>query len=164
MKRIYLLIVVIFIPILIYYFYPNNKIEHSNITLIEVYKSKRKMYLYSNDQVVNNYTIALGWNPIGDKTAEGDGKTPEGVYFIDGKNDKSSCYKNLGISYPNESDKKNNYTGGAIKIHGLRNGFGLIGKFHRWYDWTNGCIAVTDSEMDDLYNSISIGTKIIIYP
>lgn len=164
MKRKYFLLAIIVMPLVIYYFYPEKKIGNNKIELIEVFKSKRKMLLYSNGQVVNTYTISLGFNPIGYKTTEGDGKTPEGTYYIDGKNDKSSCYKNLGISYPNASDKKNHYTGGAIKIHGLRNGFGLIGKFHRLYDWTNGCIAVTDSEMEDLYNSISIGTKIIIYP
>lgn len=164
MKRKYFFIAILLIPVVIYYFYPEKKIGDSKITLIEVFKSKRKMLLYSNGQVVNIYTISLGSNPIGNKTTEGDGKTPEGTYYIEGKNDKSSCYKNLGISYPNASDKKNHYTGGDIKIHGLRNGFGLIGKFHRLYDWTDGCIGVTDAEMEGLYNSISIGTKIQIHP
>jgi murein L,D-transpeptidase YafK len=163
MKRKYFLFTVIVMPLMIYYFYPEKKIGNNKIELIEVFKSERKLFLYSEGKVVNTYTISLGSNPIGYKTAEGDGKTPEGTYFIDGKNDKSICYKNLGISYPNNSDKENRYSGGAIKIHGLRNGFGLIGKYHRLYDWTNGCIAVTDSEMEDLYNHIKVGTKIKIY-
>ena len=164
MKIKYFFVAIILIPLFIYYFYPEKKIGNAKITLIEVFKSKRKMLLYANEKVVTSYTISLGSNPIGYKTTEGDGKTPEGIYTIEAKNDKSICYKNLGIAYPNASDRKNNYTGGAIKIHGLRNGFGLIGKFHRFYDWTDGCIAVTDSEMEDLYNNITIGTKIHIFP
>jgi hypothetical protein len=148
----------------VYYSYPEKQNSGIKITSIEVYKSKHKMYLYSNNNVVHTYSISLGGNPIGKKTKEGDQKTPEGKYIIDAKNDKSSFYKNLGISYPNASDKANHYTGGLIKIHGLRNGFGWVGKFHRLYDWTNGCIALTNQEMKTLYNTIEIGTPIYIYP
>jgi len=162
MKRKYLFITIILVSLVVYYFYPEKKIGEAKITLIEVNKSQRKMILYSNSEIITTYSISLGFNPEGRKTAEGDGKTPEGTYTIYAKNDKSICYKNLGISYPNEEDKKNHYTGGDIKIHGLRNGFGLVGKFHRLYDWTNGCIGITDAEMEDLYNHIDVGTKIII--
>lgn len=80
------------------------------------------------------------------------------------KNAFSSCYKNLGVNYPNTSDKEKHYTGGLIKIHGLKNGFGWVGKFHRFYDWTDGCIAVTNQEMEELYNNTEIGTTLTIYP
>ena len=94
-------------------------------------------------------------------------KTPEGIYYINDRNPNSICYLNLGISYPNEFDIKNarennKSPGGDIKIHGLPNGYGFIGKFHRWKDWTWGCIAVTNREMKELYDNVPIGTEIEI--
>jgi murein L,D-transpeptidase YafK len=158
------LLILLIISIGIYYFYPTKKLGNHEITKIEVYKHKRKLIVYAGSKAVNEYTISLGFQPKGKKMKEGDGKTPEGNYKIDGKNAYSSCYKNLGVSYPNASDKANNYTGGLIKIHGLKNGFGFIGKFHRFYDWTDGCIAVTNQEMEELYQNVAIGTTLIIYP
>ena len=159
-KLLFLLI----ISIGIYYFYPTKKLGNHEITKIEVYKHKRKMIVYAGSKAVNEYTISLGFHPKGKKMKEGDEKTPEGNYYIDAKNDKSSCYKNLGVSYPNASDRANNYTGGLIKIHGLKNGFGWVGKFHRFYDWTDGCMAVTNQEMEELYRHVPVGTPLIIYP
>lgn len=156
--------IIIFLSILGYYFYPTKKLGNHEITKIEVYKHKRKMIVYAGSKAVNEYKISLGFQPKGKKMKEGDGKTPEGNYKIDGKNAYSSCYKNLGVSYPNASDKSNGYTGGLIKIHGLKNGFGFIGKFHRFYDWTDGCIAVTNQEMEELYQHVAIGTTLVIYP
>lgn len=106
---------------------------------------------------------------MGHKEFEGDKKTPEGVYRIDDKNPNSGYHKNLGVSYPNDADiahadSLGKPPGGAIKIHGLRNGCGILGKFHRWADWTMGCIAVTNSEMDELYNAVKIGATIDIRP
>jgi murein L,D-transpeptidase YafK len=158
------ILILLIISIGIYYFYPTKKLGNHEITKIEVYKHKRKMITYANSKVVKEYTISLGFQPKGKKMAEGDGKTPEGNYYIDAKNDKSSCYKNLGVSYPNAPDKANGYTGGLIKIHGLKNGFGFIGKFHRFYDWTDGCIAVTNQEMEELFQNVAIGTTLTIYP
>jgi murein L,D-transpeptidase YafK len=155
---------ILIIALGVYYFYPTKDFSSFKITAIEVYKSKRKMLLYSENEVIQVYSISLGFQPIGKKMNEGDGKTPEGVYKIDAKNANSSCYKNLGVSYPNYSDKANGYTGGLIKIHGLKNGFGFVGKFHRFYDWTDGCIAVTNLEMEELFQNVTIGTKLIIYP
>ena len=127
------------------------------------------MMAYCGGRVVKEYKISLGKNPVGNKQYEGDGRTPEGTYYIDGRNDKSQCYKNLGISYPAEADiqrakKIGEPTGGDIKIHGMLNGYGFIGKFHRWQDWTNGCIAVTDDEIDELYVHTQTGTPIEIKP
>ena len=108
-------------------------------------------------------------NHLEKKEFKGDEKTPEGIYQINNKNAKSDYHKNLGISYPNKADIKNakrlgKQTGGDIKIHGIKNKMGFIGKFHRWFNWTQGCIAVTDEEIDELYNSVKIGTKIDIKP
>lgn len=164
MKKSILIMSILIIALGVYYFYPTKDCSSFKITTIEVYKSKRKMLLYSKNEVIQEYSISLGFQPIGKKMKEGDGKTPEGVYKIDAKNANSSCYKNLGVSYPNASDRANGYTGGLIKIHGLKNGFGFIGKFHRFYDWTDGCIAVTDLEMEELFQNVSIGTTLIIYP
>lgn len=119
--------------------------------------------------MIKKYAISLGFSPKGKKRFENDGKTPEGLYYINNKNPNSICYKNLGISYPNKADilnakKEHLPVGGSIKIHGLLNGRGFIGKFHRLFDWTNGCIAVTNMEIDELYNHTPIGTPIEIGP
>jgi len=96
-------------------------------------------------------------------------KTTGATTPINAKNPHSICHKNLGISYPNDADralsqKLGKPTGGDIKIHGLLNGQGRLGKFHRFKDWTNGCIGVTDDEIDELYQAVPIGTPIIINP
>lgn len=155
---------------LFYCYYPEDKLPiDSQIDKIVVYKSKRQLLAYSNGKLLKTYTISLGKQPIGPKEFEGDKKTPEGVYFINDKNSKSSYHKNLGISYPNKDDLKNAKNnskppGAEIKIHGLKNGLAFIGKYHRWFDWTLGCIAVTNEEMDELYRSVYIGTEIQINP
>lgn len=154
----------------IYYFYPEDKLPaNTQIDKLVVYKSNRQLLAYSNGQLVRTYKISLGRQPIGDKEVEGDKKTPEGLYFINDKNPNSGYHKNLGISYPNKDDIENakrlgKPAGGDVKIHGLRNKTGFIGKFHRWFDWTLGCIAVTDKEIDELYGSVKIGTVIEIKP
>ncbi|MEI7596148.1 MAG: L,D-transpeptidase family protein [Bacteroidota bacterium] len=154
----------------VYYFYPESQLS-SNIKIdsIVICKSKRELLAYSNGRLIKTYKVSLGKNSIGDKEFEGDKKTPEGIYYINAKNPNSGYYKNLGISYPNEQDieysrKLGKPTGGDIKIHGLRNGIGFIGKFQRWFDWTAGCIALTNKEVDELYNNVEIGTKIEIIP
>ena len=150
----------------VYYFYPEERLP-KNIVIdkILVYKSKRQLLAYSNGQIIMTYKISLGGNPIGKKECEDDSKTPEGLYYIDGKNRYSDFHKNLGISYPNKSDKANaKRPGGDIKVHGLPNNLGIIGKFQRWYDWTDGCIALTDEEIDELYKAVKIGTPIEIKP
>lgn len=155
---------------LIYYFWPEQKLPANiKINQLIVFKSKHQLLAYSDGKLVKTYTIALGRNPIGDKEYEGDKKTPEGLYSINDKNSNSGYHKNLGISYPNKKDierakRAGKPTGGDIKIHGLRNNTGFIGKFHRWFDWTLGCMAVTNDEMDELYHAVDIGTPIIINP
>lgn len=127
------------------------------------------MYAYTNGKLVKVYSIAIGRNAVGDKEHEGDKRTPEGSYHINGKNPDSGYHKNLGISYPDKTDlqeahAKGVHAGGDVKIHGLKNGRGLLGKFHRLRNWTAGCIAVTNDEMDELYDAVSVGTPIIIRP
>lgn len=163
-------LIILFVSSVIYYFIPSDKLPpDKKIDKIVVIKGKRIMEIYSGNQVIKTYAIALGRNPNGDKESEGDKRTPEGDYQINDKNPHSSFHKNLGVSYPNQKDiedarNKNLKPGGEIKIHGLRNGIGFIGKFHRIMDWTAGCIAVTNDEIDELYERVEIGTPIIIKP
>ncbi len=161
---------IIAIGLVIYLVYPENKLpERSQIDKIEVYKSKRKMLVFSGETLLKIYTVSLGKNPVGHKEFEGDCKTPEGIYIINDRNPNSSYHKNLGVSYPNAKDIENaekigKPPGSAIKIHGLRNGCGYISKLHRWKDWTAGCIAVTNPEIDELYKAVKPNAEIHIFP
>lgn len=136
---------------------------------IVIIKHKREMQVYSKQVLVKTYKIALGKQPSGAKKIQGDMRTPEGLYHINSKNPNSGYFKNLGISYPNAKDKivaakLGKPPGGDIKIHGLPNGQGYIGSLHRLKDWTHGCIAVTNDEMNELYQSIIVGTVVYILP
>ena len=148
----------------------DNMTGSVKIDLIVVEKAKRILSIYDNGTLIKSYKISLGKNPVGHKQFEGDSKTPEGIYYIDGKNPKSKYFLNLGISYPNEKDKEyaashKKSAGGDIKIHGLPNGFSLAKPLFNIYgDWTEGCIAVNNEDMAELYNIIDIGTKIEIKP
>jgi murein L,D-transpeptidase YafK len=163
-------IIILLVTGTLYYFFPEDKLPtDQKIDKLIVTKSKRTMDVYSAGQIIKTYTISLGRDPLGDKEFEGDKRTPEGQYRINDKNPNSGFHKNLGISYPNKKDieeakEKKLKPGGDIKIHGIRNGFGFIGKFQRLFDWTAGCIALTDQEVDELYNSVQIGTPILILP
>ena len=132
-------------------------------------KRARILTLFSKGQVIKSYKVALGGNPEGAKEKEGDNKTPEGTYTIDSRNTKSSYHLALHISYPNTQDiqrakQQGVSPGGNIMIHGIRNGLGWIGKFHRWLDWTKGCIAVTDNEIDEIGKLVANGTPVEIRP
>ena len=143
--------------------------EYAVIDRLVVHKSKRTMSAYSKGKLLKTYPIALGKQPVGHKHFEGDGKTPEGKYRINDRNPNSAYHKNLGVSYPNEADKtyaaaQGKSPGGLIKIHGIKNGWGSIGKRHLQRDWTDGCIAVTDEEIDELYRSVKHNAEIEILP
>ncbi|THD85452.1 hypothetical protein E7811_07075 [Aliigemmobacter aestuarii] len=139
------------------------------VTSIQVHKSARKMYLLHNDEVLQTYDIALGRVPEGHKQFEGDGKTPEGTYWIDRRNPRSEFHLSIGISYPNEADRAyassmGKPPGGDIFIHGhtgTKNP--RTGKKNRG-DWTEGCIAVKDREMEEIYAMVRNGTIIHILP
>jgi murein L,D-transpeptidase YafK len=169
-KTIIYSVTLIILGAAVYYFFPEKQLPTGIHTeKLVVYKSKRQLLLYSNGQILKTYTISLGKAPIGDKTIEGDTKTPEGLYFINDKNSTSNYHKSLGISYPDKNDIETAKQFGApagsdIKIHGLKNNLGFISKFHRFFDWTQGCIAVTDEEIDELYSVVTIGTPFEIYP
>jgi murein L,D-transpeptidase YafK len=144
-------------------------LHNTRIDSLVVYKSKHQLLAYSRGKLIKTYTVALGRQPVFAKQIEGDKKIPEGIYYINDKNPNSGWHKNLDISYPNQNNIKRakqlgKSPGGNIKIHGLQNKKGYIGKFHRWNDWTFGCIAVTNEEMDELYNAAKIGTRIEIKP
>lgn len=134
-----------------------------------VEKSKRLLTVYSNKKLVASYHVSLGRNPVGPKTCAGDNRTPEGIYTVTGKNPKSRYYRSLRLSYPNGRDKaramdKGCPPGDNIVIHGLENGFGWVGRTHRDADWTNGCVAVTNEEMDALWTMVPVGTLVEIRP
>lgn len=154
----------------VFCFYPYKKMPDGIvIDKIVVIKSERIMKVYANNRMIRQFRIALGGNPVGAKQMEGDERTPEGNYIIFDKNPNSGWHKNLGISYPNKADVARNFrnglnTGGDIKIHGLKNGSFPYGRFHRMLDWTNGCIALTNEEIDDLYEHTTVGTPILVKP
>lgn len=141
--------------------------EHADRVL--VFKKERTLQLIHQGKVIHTYKIALGGEPVGPKTRQGDHKTPEGAYILDSRNAHSQFYKSLHISYPNASDRaaarqKGVSPGGDVFVHGLPNGYNWVGASHRLKDWTDGCIAVTDEEIDQIWRSVSDGTPIEIRP
>lgn len=134
------------------------------VTRIVVMKDRRRMYLLHHDQPLRAYDIGLGFAPVGDKRHEGDGRTPEGRYLIDRRNPNSDYHLSLGISYPSSRDVEEALelgrgAGGDIFIHGR------AGKHRgKGRDWTAGCIAVTDREIEEIYAMVRDGTVIDIYP
>jgi len=128
-------------------------------------KSERKMFLLSGDTTLRSFDIDLGFEPVGHKMIEGDGRTPEGVYKIDRRNPNSAFYLSIGISYPNDKDRAKaaalgKSPGGDIFIHGAPRLFRNRNKA----DWTAGCISVTDKEIEDIYAMVPNGTMIYIKP
>src|SRR5215208_3888371 len=137
----------------------------TTIDRIVVEKSARRLSIFWDGNHVKTYRIALGRNAFGAKQEAGDMKTPEGIYKIDGRNPKSSFHLALHISYPSYEDNKRAARHGVsagfdIMIHGVQNGRGWIGAFHRWKDWTAGCIATTDEEIEELWRVTPDGTTI----
>lgn len=163
-----LILLIAFATILGYYIFPESKLpKGSKVDKILVEKSIRKMHVYSKGKKLKTYSISLGFRPHGKKRFEKDGKTPEGKYYIVSKNSESIAYKSFGISYPNTADRQfaaryRKSVGGDIMIHGLKNKYWFWGKFHRFIDWTGGCIALTNNEMDDLFRHVDVGCEIEI--
>ena len=134
-----------------------------------VNKAKRELLLMRSGKVIRSYRIALGRNPAGPKQRQGDGKTPEGAYTISGRNAASAFHRSLRISYPNAADRirarrQGVSPGGDIMIHGLPNGQGFIGAAHRLTDWTDGCIAVTDAQIDEIWRLVEAPTPALRAP
>lgn len=134
------------------------------VTRVEVHKASRRMYLLHDTTILKEYKIGLGGNPVGPKQVEGDGKTPEGTYLINRRNPNSAYHLSLGISYPNQADVAEaealgKEPGGDIFIHGrARQNRG------KGSDWTAGCIAVKDGQMEEVYSMVRTGTPILIVP
>lgn len=147
---------------------PPSKFKTYNgppVTQIVVEKGDRQMFLLSGQKVLKAYDIGLGFQPIGHKQYEGDGRTPEGIYYIDRHNPNSQYHLSLGISYPDPQDKARammlgQQPGGDIMIHGR----GAYGNKQRNKDWTAGCIAVSDKEIEDIFSMVRPGTPVVIYP
>jgi murein L,D-transpeptidase YafK len=132
-------------------------------------KSKRVLILLRQGEIFKTYKVALGKEPNGHKTKAGDKKTPEGTYKLDSRKPDSKFHLAIHISYPNESDivnahKRGVSPGGDVMIHGLPHDLGRVGKLHRLSDWTNGCIAVTNSEIEEIWRLVPDGTPIEIRP
>ncbi|MDK1386877.1 L,D-transpeptidase family protein [Sinorhizobium sp. 8-89] len=130
-------------------------------------KSERTLRLLRDGTTLGEYSVSLGGNPLGHKERQGDRRTPEGDYLIDWRNPKSRYHLSLHISYPDAADKTRAASagedpGGDIMIHGLPNGWGFIGRLHLFLDWTDGCIAVTDEEMREIWSRVPDGTPIRI--
>ncbi|MGA3135393.1 MAG: L,D-transpeptidase family protein [Terracidiphilus sp.] len=134
-----------------------------------ILKKDHVLELLAGGKMIRTYKVALGRGGLAPKEREGDGRTPEGHYVIDARNADSHYHRALHVSYPNAEDRKRAARlgvspGGAIMIHGLPNGMGWVGAAHRLYDWTLGCIAVTDDEIDEIWKLVPVGTPVEIRP
>lgn len=136
---------------------------------IVVEKSLRQLTLFNNGARVKTYMVALGQNPVGPKVKRGDNRTPEGLYYIEGRNPQSQYHLSLRVSYPSNQDRARAASlgvapGGDIMIHGLPKRYAFVGAEHRLDDWTNGCIAVTNAEIEEIYRAVRLGAAILIKP
>jgi murein L,D-transpeptidase YafK len=136
---------------------------------IVVLKKKHQMLLFDGERIVKTYSVALGYGGLKPKRREGDHRTPEGIYQVDWRNPASRFHLALHVSYPDESDKararrRHVRPGGDIMIHGLGSEFSDLGAKHNLEDWTDGCIAVTDAEMDEIWKLVPDRTPVEIRP
>ena len=136
---------------------------------IRILKHDRTLELIRDGSIKQAYKVALGRTPIGPKQAQGDGKTPEGLYTVDAKNAHSQFHLALHVSYPNTADREHAHklgvsAGGDIMIHGLPPKYAWVGAAHRATDWTEGCIAVTNSEIEEIWKHVPVGTPVEIRP
>ena len=141
----------------------------SQADLIKVDKSARTLTLLRGTEIIRTYRVSLGSAPDGHKSREGDRRTPEGRYSVDSRNPRSRFHLALHISYPNAGDRLNAQRqsvppGGDIMIHGLPNGLSWLDRLHLRRDWTDGCVAVTNSEMEEIWAHVATGTTIEILP
>jgi murein L,D-transpeptidase YafK len=148
---------------------PNTLPNSRRVDRVIVLKKDRTLQLLRDGKIVKTYRIALGSSPEGPKRQLGDHKTPEGTYLLDWRNPHSQFYKALHISYPSAADreqarKRGVSPGGDVFLHGLPKAYAWVGASHRLHDWTDGCIAVTNEEIDEIWNLVSDGTPIEIRP
>ncbi len=143
--------------------------EYQTADLVYIEKEARRLTLFRKGKPIRSYRVALGFAPKGKKTTDGDGKTPEGSYIIDRRKWNSRFHRALHISYPNADDRRQAAErgvspGGDIMIHGLLNGLGGMGKAHLLHDWTLGCIALTNEEVEEVWRLAPVGTPVEIVP
>lgn len=136
---------------------------------VVVVKALRQLRLIADGRIFRTYRVALGRNPVGDKLREGDGRTPEGQYTLSYKNDRSRYHRSIKVSYPNAQDREEARAlgvdpGSDIMIHGLGPERAFLGKTHLAADWTEGCIAVTNEQMNEIWKLVPVGTPIEIRP
>ena len=148
---------------------PKSLPATAKVDLVVLHKKARRLELYESGSLIATYRVSLGRHPVGPKQRQGDGRTPEGQYRLDYRNINSAFYRALHISYPNSADMaaaraRGVDPGGSVMIHGMRNGLGWIGRLHLAVDWTDGCVAVTNREMDEIWRAVPDGTKIVIKP
>ena len=143
--------------------------ENVHVDRMVVRKADRTLELFHGSELIRSYRVALGTDPVGPKRWLGDGRTPEGNYVIDYHKPDSSFHRALHISYPSARDiaaarSMGVEPGGLIMVHGMKKGRGFVGRLHTLVDWTDGCIAVTDAEIDEIYGVVADGTPIQILP
>jgi len=143
--------------------------EQAKADLVVVYKHERVLQLKRAGEVLRTFPIALGREPNGPKLQEGDGRTPEGVYTLDWRNPTSQFHRSIHVSYPRPKDAEHAMRwgvspGGQIMLHGLPNGMAADRVGHPRRDWTEGCIALTNEEIEEIWARVEDGTTIIIYP
>lgn len=136
---------------------------------VVIRKSARVLELHRGDAVLRTYPVSLGSHPQGAKRVQGDGRTPEGDYVIDYTNAGSGFHRALHVSYPTAAQRADARArgvdpGGLVMIHGIRNGLGWLGRLHRLIDWTDGCVAVTDAEIEQIWRAVPVGTPVRIEP
>ena len=145
---------------------PTSQVKADRVVVL---KQERTLQLINHGTILKTYKVALGGTPIGPKIQRGDHRTPEGVYVLDHRNVHSQFYKSIHISYPSAADRGKSAKlhvapGGDIFLHGLPNGYGWVGSKHRLKDWTDGCVAVTNEEIDEIWRLVPDGTPIEIKP
>jgi len=148
---------------------PMGKVKLAVADSMVLDKSDRALTLYYRGVPVRQYRVALGKNPLGDKLSRGDGRTPEGLFYIEARNAQSRYHLALRISYPDGTHRaraaqRGVSPGGDIMIHGLPDAFASVGALHRQQDWTEGCIAVTNEEIEEIWRAVPNGARILIRP
>ena len=146
---------------------PGGPVALADSVVVE--KRARTLTLYHLGRPFKRYQVALGGQPVGDKVSAGDRRTPEGVFYVENRNPNSDFHLALRLSYPDDrhwarADSLGVSPGGDIMIHGLPNGMSKLGKKHRLVDWTNGCVALTDEEIEELWRAVPDGTPVEIKP
>ena len=169
MKKFFLAVLAAIIALFVYYYFPEGTIDSGRtVDKVVVLKKAHRMEVYSGTELLKSYSMSHVKKTESLDDFE-DRSVPAGKYFIFDKDARSKYHKSLGFSLEpvssadsvdeKETKKKKK---AAFRIHGMKRGYGFIGKFHRWTDWTKGGVALTDSEVDDLFNHVEIGTTVVV--